>query len=232
MRYDMKDLNLMLTIAKRGDKKEFSTFFKNHEVKTVYSLDADGTTNSKTLSLLGIERTEKTVFLSVVSGLLAKKLMKELSRELYIDMPDRGIAVACPLLSVGGATTLSALTSGTINEKDENIMNTERELIVVITNRNTTDLVMEAAREGGARGGTVLHAKGTAAKGNTTFFGVSLAEEKEVILIVAKGEDRNNIMRSIMQKAGANTPAGALVFTLPIAYVAGFAADTPTEDEE
>jgi len=227
----MKDLNLMLTIAKRADKKEFSSFFKNHEVKTVYSLDADGTTNSKTLSLLGIERTEKTVFLSVVSGLLAKKLMKGLSRELYIDLPDRGIAVACPLVSVGGAATLSALTSGTINEKDENDMNTERELIIVITNRNTTDLVMDAAREGGARGGTVLHAKGTADKGSTTFFGVSLAEEKEVILIVAKGDDRNSIMRSIMQKAGANTPAGALAFSLPISHVAGFANAEPIPDD-
>jgi len=227
----MKDLNLMLTIAKRADKKEFSSFFKNHEVKTVYSLDADGTTNSKTLSLLGIERTEKTVFLSVVSGLLAKKLMKGLSRELYIDLPDRGIAVACPLVSVGGAATLSALTSGTINEKDENDMNTERELIIVITNRNTTDLVMDAAREGGARGGTLLHAKGTADKGSTTFFGVSLAEEKEVILIVAKGDDRNSIMRSIMQKAGANTPAGALAFTLPISHAAGFASAEPIPDD-
>jgi len=227
----MKDLNLMLTIAKRADKKEFSSFFKNHEVKTVYSLDADGTTNSKTLSLLGIERTEKTVFLSVVSGMLAKKLMKGLSRELYIDLPDRGIAVACPLVSVGGAATLSALTSGTINEKDENDMNTERELIIVITNRNTTDLVMDAAREGGARGGTVLHAKGTADKGSTTFFGVSLAEEKEVILIVAKGDDRNSILRSIMQKAGANTPAGALAFTLPISHAAGFASAEPIPDD-
>lgn len=229
----MKDLNLMLTIAKRADKKEFNSFFKKHEVKPVYSLDADGTTNSKTLSLLGIERTEKTVFFSVVSGLLAKKLMKGLSRELYIDLPDRGIAVACPLVSVGGAATLSALTSGTINEKDENDMNTERELIVVITNRNTTDLVMDAAREGGARGGTVLHAKGTADKGSTTFFGVSLAEEKEVILIVANDADRNNIMRSIMKKAGANTPAGALSFSLPISQVAGFASAEPIpEDEE
>ena len=91
---------------------------------------------------------------------------------------------------------------------------------------------MDAAREGGARGGTVLHAKGTAAKGNTTFFGVSLAEEKEVILVVAKGDDRNSIMRAIMQKAGANTSAGALAFSLPISYAAGFANAEPLSDEE
>lgn len=228
----MKDLNLMLTITKRADKKEFTSFFQKNEVKPVYSLDADGTTKSKTLSLLGIERTEKNVFLSVVSGTLAKKLMKGLTRELYIDMPDRGIAVACPLVSVGGAATLAALTSGTINEKDENDMTSERELIVVITNRNTTDIVMDAAREGGAFGGTVLHAKGTAGKNATTFFGVSLAEEKEIILIVAKGEDRNSIMRSIMQNAGAGTPAGALAFSLPISHTAGFANFDPVADDE
>lgn len=218
----MKDLNLMLTIVRRSEEKEFAEFFHKHETPTVFSLHADGTTNSRTLSLLGIERTEKVMLFTVVSGESAAKLMKGLSREMYIDMPDRGIALACPLASVGGAAALSALTQGTINEKDGNIMNTERELIVIIANRNTTDLVMDAARAGGAGGGTVLHAKGTAANGSEKFFGVSLAEEREMIFIVAKGEDRNAIMRSVMQKAGAGTAANALTFSLPISHTAGF----------
>lgn len=218
----MKDLNLMLTIVRRSDEAAFAEFFRRHELPAVFTVRADGTTNSKTLSLLGIERTEKAVWLSVVSGDTAKALMRDLSREMYIDLPDRGIAVACPLSSVGGAATLSALVSGEINEKDGTHMNTERELIVIIANSNATDLVMDAARAGGAGGGTVLHAKGTAGSGSEKFFGVSIAEEREIIMIVAKSEKRNDIIRSIMQNAGAGTAANALTFSLPITQAAGF----------
>ena len=101
-------------------------------------------------------------------------------------------------------------------------MNTEKELIVIIANRNHTDLVIDAAREGGAAGGTVVNAKGTAAAGTATFMGITLANEKEIILIVAKKEDRTNIMRAVLQAAGVNTPAEAVCFALPISEAAGF----------
>ena len=88
--------------------------------------------------------------------------------------------------------------------------------------KGQTDLVMDAARSGGARGGTVIHAKGTAAAGSKTFFGLSIAEEKEMIFIVADAESKREIMRAIMQQAGANTDAHAVVFSLPVSEACGF----------
>ena len=52
--------------------------------------------------------------------------------------------------------------------------------------------------------------------------GITLGTEKEVILIVAKKEDRTPIMKSVVQNAGANTPAESVVFALPISEAAGF----------
>lgn len=217
----MKDLNLMLTIVRREDADEFITYFKKHTQPSVFLARAKGTAKSKTLSLLGIEESEKAVLISLVSGDSAKTLMKGLVRDLYLDLPDRGIAVTCPLSSIG-ANAMKTLVHTDINEKDELVMNTEKELIVIIANRNNTDLVIDAARAGGASGGTVLNAKGTAAAGSETFMGITLASEKEIILIVAKKEDRTPIMRSVIQNAGMNTPAEAVVFALPISEAAGF----------
>ena len=47
-------------------------------------------------------------------------------------------------------------------------------------------------------------------------------EEKEVILIVSKTEEKGEIMRSILKKAGPDTPAKAIAFSLPTSEVAGF----------
>lgn len=72
------------------------------------------------------------------------------------------------------------------------------------------------------RGGTVLHGKGTGSKDAAKFFGVSIASEKEVIMIVAKTSEKAAIMKSIINKAGTQTDAGAVVVSLPISAVAGF----------
>ena len=96
------------------------------------------------------------------------------------------------------------------------------ELIVVICENGHTDLIMDAAREAGARGGTVLHGKGTGSTDAAKFFGVSIASEKEVIMIVAKSSEKAAIMKSIINKAGTQTDAGAVVMSLPVSAVAGF----------
>ena len=53
------------------------------------------------------------------------------------------------------------------------------------------------------------------------FFGVSLASEKELIFILASAETRKPIMKAIMEKAGMQTEAQALAFSLPVTDLAG-----------
>ena len=79
---------------------------------------------------------------------------------------------------------------------------------------------MDAAREGGATGGTVVRAQGTGAE-IAKFFGVTISEEKEMIYIVASRESRDAIMYKIMEKAGKDTDAHGIVFSLPIDSVVG-----------
>ena len=99
--------------------------------------------------------------------------------------------------------------------------NTNHELIITIAEQGYTELIMEAARGAGAYGGTVIHAKGTGAKVSGRFFGVSLAEEKEVIFIAETQAKKAAIMKAVAEKMGPATPAGAICFTLPISEIAG-----------
>lgn len=98
---------------------------------------------------------------------------------------------------------------------------TIHQLIVVIAEQGYTDMIMDAAREAGAYGGTVIHAKGTGMQAADKFMGVSLAAEKEVIYIVTKTEQKNAIMQAIMQKAGLDSKARSVVFSLPVTDTAG-----------
>lgn len=80
---------------------------------------------------------------------------------------------------------------------------------------------MDAARGAGATGGTVLHAKGTGRTASEKFFGVSLAEEKDLIYILASSSKKSEIMKAITSNCGTGTKAGAICFSLPVSEVAG-----------
>lgn len=100
-------------------------------------------------------------------------------------------------------------------------MDFSHELIMVILNEGYSDTVMDAARSAGAGGGTVLHAKGTGKARAEKFFGVRLADEKDVVYIVAHADEKAAIMQAIGELAGPSTRAGAICFSLPISKVAG-----------
>ena len=53
------------------------------------------------------------------------------------------------------------------------------ELVIVLVNTGFTGLVMDAAREQGAHGGTVVHARGTGNKEMEKRFGLIITPENE-----------------------------------------------------
>ena len=108
---------------------------------------------------------------------------------------------------------------------------TKYELLVVIADQGYSNLIMDAARDMDAGGGTVIHAKGTGMARAEKFLGVSLVNEKEIVFIVVKSEMKNSIMRAIMDNAGFESPARSIVFSLPVTSTAGMRLleDAPEE---
>ena len=185
-------------------------------------LHAHGTAVRSMLDILGIEINEKRVVLTIATQEKTRRLIDEQKRRLFIGVPGHGIVVSVPIKSIGGGKTVAFLGGSQQPAKYTPELNYSYELIVAIANEGRTDLVMNAARSAGAAGGTVLHGKGTGSDKAEKFYSVSIAQEKEVILIVAKTEQKTGIMRAILEKAGPNTEAGTIVFSLPTSEVAGF----------
>ncbi len=109
----------------------------------------------------------------------------------------------------------------------------ENSLIVTIVNRGFCDDVMDAAREAGAKGGTIMYAHGAGQKENNTFFGISIHPEKEMVLILSDDTQRSGIMQAIVRKVGLSSEGAGIVFSLPVSNVAGIAHfNKPFESED
>ena len=229
----MNELYLMVTIAPRTSARQYLELFAAHGVTVTLSVLGAGTAGNELLDYFGLEKTEKVVTFSFVTRSTWRAVKSAMQRELRIDVPGTGIAFLVPVSSIGGKKPLAFFTDGQDFEAGEEsvLKDTKYELLVVIANQSHTELIMDAAREEQAGGGTVLHAKGTGMEKAEKFLGFSLVNEKEMVFIVVKTATKNRIMKAIMTKAGMNTDAKSIVFSLPVTGTAGMRLLELAKDE-
>ncbi len=95
------------------------------------------------------------------------------------------------------------------------------EVILCIINNGFSDAVMDAAREFGASGGTVINARGTASLEAEKLFNITVQPEKEIVMIVVKKEIRDDVLHALYKKVGLETPGQGIAFSLPVTDVTG-----------
>ena len=220
----MNRLYLFITIIKKSDGKEFTDFFLKYKVAPIYSTICRGAATSETLSLLGLEQSEKVLMQSIVTTSKLYELKAALTREMSLDLPDRGIALAVPLTSIASKRVLDHILTEQNAPSPEEFVTTERkidmELIIAICLKGNSDKIMKVAREAGATGGTVIKAKGTASESDM-FFGMAISDEKEVLYIVSRKEKKSDIMKAIASYTNEHG-THPLTFSLPVTETAGF----------
>ena len=193
-----------------------------------------GTASNELMDMLGMDDAQKGVGFSVMTEEKWKAVKKSLVRDLKIDVPGTGIAFTVPLSSVGGKTALRLLTQNMdFTLKEESVLKeTKYELIVAFCEQGYSEQVMDAAKLAGAGGGTVIRSKGTGVQSTEKFMGISLANEKDTILIVTRTEKKNAIMTSILKNAGPDSRAKGVCFSLPVTDTAGMRLSDEEEAEE
>lgn len=235
----MGGLNLFISITTGEFSEKCLAMYKMRGLELMLSTIGRGTADSKLFDYLGLETSEKQIQMLPVAGEIGRDLLREFRRAVHYEKRGSGIAFLLPFSCVSGKTVLSYMMNGQpMEEKKENEKrmnakgdgkegrqrNFRFDLLIAVCNQGFTEEVMQAARRAGAGGGTVVHAKGTANQYTEKFFGITLSEEKEVILIVTRNTDRNRIMDAIKADAGISSDAHTIVFSLPVEDVAGIAS--------
>ena len=219
----MSELSMMVTITTRKHTRKFVQFYEEMNLPVSVITLGSGTASSEILDYFGLDGSEKSVIFHIITDTRWKEVKRQLRLKMSIDIPGIGIAFTVPLSSIGGMKALNYLTAQQdyVKGEESTLKDTKYELLVTIANQGHTELIMDAARKVHAAGGTVIHAKGTGTHLAQKFMGMTLVPEKELIFIVVRKTQKNAIMKSIMDEAGTGTPAGAIVFSLPVTDTAG-----------
>ncbi len=112
------------------------------------------------------------------------------------------------------------------------MMTDNHEVIFAIVNSGYAEDVMEVAKEQGARGGTILNARGVAKEDAAAFFGITLHTEKEILMMVVEKQIRDQVLNAIYKEMGMAKAAQGIAFSLPVSDVAGLAQKPQAENTE
>ena len=104
------------------------------------------------------------------------------------------------------------------------------EVIFTIVNSGFAEDAMRVAKEQGARGGTILNARGVVNENAAAFFGITLHADKEILMIVVDKGIRDNVLNALYKEMGLGKKSQGIVFSLPVSDVAGLAM--PVEDKK
>ena len=97
----------------------------------------------------------------------------------------------------------------------------KHEMIMCIVNAGFSETVMDAAREFGAKGGTVIRGRGTANVEAEKLYGIAIQPDKEIVLILVHTAIKNDILHAVYKAAGLNTPGQGIAFAMPVEDVVG-----------
>ena len=175
-----------------------------------------GTAENKWLRLLGLDDVEKELLWSLMPAPLTRKVMTALH-----DAPclasTRGVMFTLDVSSALHLCGSPLLSASSLEENMSAQKDTPAyELISVIVNSGSADQVMDAAREAGATGGTVINARGTARPEDAPFFGITLVPEKELVIILCPSKDTESIMARILKEFRNAERGTGIAFHMPV----------------
>ena len=219
---DRRYYRLICLIAKAEIANKAEGILSERGIDVEYRMLVHGTASSEVMNLLGLGTTEKVMISAIATQEGASELLPQMRKRLYLGMPDTGVAFTIPI--TGGQNRLFENVSA--NAKDSGRMEVmedrEFSMIIAIVNQGFSDAVMNAARPEGATGGTVFHSRRVEnSMPGRSFWGISIQEERETVMILARNSRKKEIMKAINEKCGIDTESNGIVFSVPIADVEG-----------
>ena len=104
-------------------------------------------------------------------------------------------------------------------------------LVAAIVPKGAASKTMDAAREAGADGGTILLARGTGVHEARRFFGITLNSERELLLILVEPEKKAEVLDAVVGAGRLDEPARGIAFVLSVDEVTGIVHQQRREED-
>ncbi|CCK82279.1 P-II family nitrogen regulator [Desulfobacula toluolica] len=105
-------------------------------------------------------------------------------------------------------------------------------LILSLVKEDITDRIVDAAKKAGAKGATIIPARGTGIHEAKTFFGLTLEARTDIVMLLIEEHIVAQILDAIKKAGQFHKPGTGIAFVVPVEQVAGLESQIESFKEE
>lgn len=216
MRLNNVTRQLVFIITDRPKVARVLQMVKQHEIIYYEVVFARGTVSSRWLKYLGLDDTERAMIFIPYIREDVTDFLDYLDEQLQLQKPGSGIAFAIDTDCVFGC----AVPEDTIETKEMNM----HKLMTIIVDDSYAEDVMDVARAAGAKGGTIVHARGNSDDEVETVFGMQIEPQREILFILAENSEIPAIEQAVAKYLDEEQPGG-IMFMQDVQGIRGLATN-------
>jgi len=210
---------MICCIVNSGQGSKVLTHAKQHGIRGGTIFIGAGTVKSKVLELLDIYDVRKEIVLMVGEREFSRDVLHALGKELKFHKSHHGIGFCFSLKNYIG--TKHHEYNETAARQPQEGADKMYNVIFAIVDKGSAEDAVEAATMAGARGGTIINARGSGINETNMLFAMAIEPEKEVVMIVAQDEATKPICDAVREKMKIDEPGNGILFVVELTDVCG-----------
>lgn len=219
---------MLVTITRPEDQKKLEDVLDKLHIPVFYQWRGKGTAPSEIMDIFGLRGTTRQLTIGFLPRILVPEAFEVFRQKLSFNQKGKGIAFTVPIN--GMQSPIYQLVNDEVQEsvqkaieKGENHMKqtAEYSAIWVSVAGGYSDDVVDAAREAGARGGTVMKGRRRNSERISQYFGATVQDEQDFVMIIVPRDKKTEVMSAITNSCGLKTKAHGVVIALPVDEVVG-----------
>lgn len=211
------EIELFWVIVNYGKGSEILHYAKKHGITGGTVMIGKGTVNCRYLEVFDLCETRREVLMMLTEKQVAVEAMEKIGHQFHFEKPNHGIAFS---LAVEGLYGSESWCHESVVKKQSEVK-PMYQIIVTIVEKGKADEVMESATKAGARGGTVLNARGSGLHETQRLFSLDIEPERDIVLIITESDKTEAITSAIRKNLNMNGPGHGLLFVQNITRTIG-----------
>lgn len=180
-----------------------------------------GTINQPLLNFLALYDEHKEVIIMGGDHTTVTKTIEHLNKSFKFHKPNHGI-----MFRINSCRMLGSRFNDCSERTSEKETVNMYHIITTIVDKGKGEEVVSASRTAGARGGTIINARGSGVNSATKVFNMEIEPEKEIVMIVTKENESEAIIQKIYQELDLDQPGNGILFVQHAAEVHGLFHDS------
>ncbi|MGI6082879.1 MAG: P-II family nitrogen regulator [Limnochordia bacterium] len=211
-----EDFLLICVIVNMGQGSSVAATAREEGVPGATIVLGRGTVKDHLLQLFGITDRRKEIVLMLAESSVAQRALRRLQDVFQLDQPHRGIAFTIPVSQLFGVHGYEGFRRA--SKGGEAAM---YNVIFAIVDQGKSEAVIDSATQAGAKGGTIIHGRGSGFHTARKIFGMEIEPEKEIVMIVSESTLTEAIVGSIREDLDIDAPGKGILFVQDIKDVYG-----------